>query len=133
MCGPQQNPGDQIAPPLAWGNFQWPIDTFAHVPLRDFLHNQVNSGSMSVFNYTLLTSAIRLANKEYLYNLKVSDAHAHCYLTQNQEHVALTLEQAIWAHAYEFETAENLVNDLLEVLRFPGMTYLLTLQVAYPT
>ena len=54
MCGPQQNPGDQVAPPLAWGNFQWPIDIFAHVPLRDFLHNQVNSGSMSVFNYTLL-------------------------------------------------------------------------------
>ena len=133
MCGPQQNPGDQINPPLAWGNFQWPIDIFAHVPLRDFLHNQVNSGSMTVFNYTLLKAAIQLANKEYLYNLKVSDTHAHCYLTQNQEHVALTLEQAIWAHAYEFETAENLVNDLLEVLRFPGMTYLLTLQVAYPT
>ena len=88
---------------------------------------------MSVSNYTLLKAAIQLANKEYLYNLKVSDTHAHCYLTQNQEHVALTLEQAIWAHAYEFETAENLVNDLLEVLRFPGMTYLLTLQVAYPT
>ena len=88
---------------------------------------------MSVFNYMLLTTAIRLANKEYLYNIKVSDAHAHCYLTQNQEHVALTLEQAIWAHAYEFETAENLVNDLLDVMCFPGMTYLLTLQVAYPT
>ena len=133
MCGPQQNPGDQVAPPLVWGHFQWPVDTFAHVPLRDFLHNQVNSGSMSVFNYTLLTTAIRLANKEYLYDIKVSDTHAQCYLTQNQEHVTLTLEQAIWAHAYEFETAENLVKDLLDVMCFPGMTYLLTLQTAYPT
>ena len=133
MCGPQNNTGDPVKPPLVWGHFQWPIDTFAHVPLRDFLFNQVSSGSMTVLNYTLFTTAIHLADKEYLYDIKVSDTHPHCYLTQNQEHVALTLEQAIWAHAYEFGTAEHLVNDLLDVMCLPGMTYLLTLQTAYPT
>ena len=133
MCGPPNKGGDSVEPPLTWDHFQWPVDHFFHVPLRDFLSSQVSSESMTVLNYTLLTNAIHLANKEYLYDIKVSDTHPHCYLTQNQEHVALTLEQAIWAHAYEFGTAEHLVNDLLDVMCLPGMTYLLTLQTAYPT